>query len=87
MYACSPGEFSYELGGGSPEAGGIYAQSLISAAIEWAKQQQPQIRPLLSVVAAHRLAKQRVENAQEADQTPSISYPKAEPHYPFCIVA
>jgi hypothetical protein len=88
MYACSPGGFAYVLDG-DPNAGGVYAQTLIDVAVNWAKQKRHERlrHVILSVVGAHGLAKQQVEIESEGDQEPSIRFPKASPHYPFCVVA
>ena len=83
LCACTRGEYSYDR-----PTGGLYSYNLIDSALEWNKRTNPSEPSYISVIAAHNMVAQRIEQYYGALQTPQIEFkPKSGPYYPFCVVA
>jgi hypothetical protein len=86
LYSCASGQLSED----DSQRGGVYSYNLIDCAEKWANNNETNTNfnfDIMSVVAAHNIAKSSVERIEGDNQTPQIEKPRSTPYFPFCIVA
>jgi hypothetical protein len=79
-----------ELAGDDDQRGGVYSYNLIRSAEAWAFENDVDTNEkysILSVVAAHELAKSKVIQRRGTKQNPTIEKPRSGPYFPFGVVA
>ena len=79
LYACSKGETA----GDNEETGGVYSHALRSAALQLSKTLSASKTE--SVVRVHNDAAQAVRHETGGHQNPTITKPRSEPYFPFCV--
>ena len=79
LYACSLGETA----GDNEETGGVYSHALRSAALQLSETLSGS--ETASVVRVHNDAAQAVRHETGDHQNPTITKPRSEPYFPFCV--
>ena len=79
LYACSIGETAED----NEETGGVYSHALRSAALQLSETLPAS--KTASVVRVHNDATQAVRRETGDHQKPTITKPRSEPYFPFCV--
>lgn len=83
MYACSVGEGAGDCAG----QGGAYSATLLKQSTDWASSYANKAARVLSISEAHEQTTPLVQRQRGGRQTPTATFPRTVPRFPFAICA